>query len=112
MTQANAKPRYQIGDVVVLVDPTTGKGDPRPALVLADTGDEDIVVARITTHQPRDSFDVSVNDYSHAGLNRPSTVRPHKLATLERSLISRRLGSLSPVDLESVRNSFKLLGIV
>ena len=111
MTQSNAAPIYQIGDVVTLVDSTTGKSLPRPALVLADIGDNDILVARITTHQVRDNFDVGINDLTATGLNRPSIVRPHKLATIEKRLVSQKLGALSGNDLVRVRNSFGLLGI-
>ena len=85
---------------------------PRPALILADTGDDDIVVARITTHQRRDSFDVSVNDLPQASLNRSSVVRPHKLATIKRNRVNRKIGTLSDSDLGRVKDSFRRLGIV
>jgi hypothetical protein len=64
MTQPNAALSYHIGDVVTLMDSTTGKNLLRPALVLADTGDDDIVIARITTHQTRDSSDVNIRNWS------------------------------------------------
>ena len=112
MTQSRGIQRYSLGDVVTLVDPVAGGGMSRPALILADTGDDDIVVARITTHQPRDSFDVSVNDLSQASLNRPSLVRPHKLATIKRNGVNRKIGTLSDADLERVKDSFRRLGIV
>ncbi len=104
MTQSRGAQRYLLGDVVTLLDPVAGGRLPRPALILADTGDDDIVVARITTHQPRDSFDVPVNDLSQASLNRPSVVRPHKLATIKRSRVNRKIGALSTTDLGRVKN--------
>ena len=112
MTQFRAVQRYSLGDVVTLVDPSAGRDTPRPALILADTGDDDVVVARITTHRPRDSFDVSVNDLSQASLNRPSVVRPHKVATIKRVRVNRKIGALSTADLGRVKNSFGRLGIV
>ena len=112
MTQSRVHQEFSLGDVVTLVDPLAGGSLPRPALILADTGDDDIIVARITTHQLRDSFDVRVDDWRQANLNRPSVVRPHKLATLKRSRINRRMGALSISDLTRVRNSFRRLGIV
>ena len=112
MTQSRATQRYSLGDVVTLVDPVAGAGMPRPALILADTGDDGIVVARITTHQPRDSFDVSVNDLPQASLNRPSVVRPHKLATIKKSRVNRKIGTLADADLGKVKDSFRRLGIV
>jgi len=112
MTQSRRAQRYLLGDVVTLLDPVASRRLPRPALILADTGDDDIVVARITTHQPRDSFDVSVNDWSQASLDRPSAVRPHKLATIDKSQVNRKIGVLSAADLERVKDSFRRLGIV
>ena len=50
MTQPRGPREFNLGDVVTLVYPLVGGSMPRPALVLADTGDDDIVVARITTH--------------------------------------------------------------
>ena len=112
MTQFRGAQRYSLGDVVTLVDPLAGGDTPRSALILADTGDDDVVVACITTHRPRDSFDVPVNDLSQASLARPSIVRPHKPTTIKRSRINRRIGTLSTEDLARVRNSFSRLGIV
>jgi mRNA interferase MazF len=42
---------YQAGDVVLVDFPMTvsGPGKPRPALVILDTGDADVVLARVTT---------------------------------------------------------------
>jgi hypothetical protein len=40
------------------------------------------LLARITTHEPRDSFDVQLDDWTIAGLPKPSTVRLMKLASL------------------------------
>jgi hypothetical protein len=44
---------YQAGDLVLVVLPLTvsGPGEPPPALVVLDTGDADILLARIT-HSP------------------------------------------------------------
>jgi mRNA interferase MazF len=88
---------YQPGDLVLIAFPYTGGGTKvRPAMVVADTGDADIVVARITTQPPAFSFDVPLTAWNAAGLAAPSTVRVHKLATLEKSLVHRLLGRLDP----------------
>lgn len=112
MTQPRRVRRYLLGDVVTLMDPVAGGRITRPALILADTGDDDIVVARITTHQTRDSFDVQVNDLSQASLDRPSVVRPHKLATIRKSGVNRKIGALYTADLGRVKDSFRRLGII
>ena len=112
MTQARGEERYALGEIVTLIDPSASRVMPRPALILADTGDDDTIVARITTHQARDSFDVPVNDLPQASLNRPSVARPHKLATINRSRVNRKIGALSANDLRRVRDSSGRLGIV
>ena len=71
---------------------------PRPALVILDVGDADVVVARVTTQPYRSRYDVDITDWRGAGLLASSVVRLHKLATLEKSIIRRRLGALGPAD--------------
>jgi mRNA interferase MazF len=95
---------YKPGDVVLVKFPfTSGAGSKlRPALVILDTGDDDLVVARITTHTSLTLFDVVVVDWRGAGLLAPSNARLHKLATIEKSDIHRSLGHLQPTDSQRV----------
>ncbi|WP_339383704.1 type II toxin-antitoxin system PemK/MazF family toxin [Tychonema sp. LEGE 07196] len=79
----------------------------RPGLILLDTGDEDTIVAKITSQIPRTTFDVEIQQWQQAGLKRPSVVRLHKLNTLQKSLVERRLGILTPDDLAQVRDRVK-----
>lgn len=91
---------YQPGEVILLSFPfadATGSRR-RPALLLLDTGDEDIIVARITSQITQTVFDVELVDWQKAGLLLPSVVRVHKLATLEKRMVERRLGMLTPED--------------
>jgi len=96
---------YRPGEVVLLEFPFTGIVDAkrRPALVLLDTGDDDIVVARVTSQITRTQFDVELAEWQKVGLLLPSVIRVHKLATLAKSLVRRRLGSLAPSDWMQVR---------
>ena len=95
---------YRPGEIVLVRFPfTSGSGTKkRPALVILDTGDNDLVVARITTHSSVGPFDISLDDWRAAGLLAPSNARLHKLATLEKSDIHRRLGQLQPADRQSI----------
>ncbi|HZG39869.1 MAG TPA: type II toxin-antitoxin system PemK/MazF family toxin [Nodosilinea sp.] len=95
---------YQPGEVVLLAFPFTDgvRQKQRPALVLLDAGDPDIVVARITSQPYSTPFDVSLLDPAQAGLLLASVVRLHKLATLEKEMVNRRLGSLSARDWANV----------
>ncbi len=96
---------YQSGEVVLVEFLFTGvtQSKRRPGLVLLDTGDKDIIVARITSQITRTIFDVEIVEWQQAGLLRPSVVRLHKLNTLEKLLVERRLGILQPSDWKQVR---------
>ncbi len=74
-----------------------------------DTGDQDVVVARVTSQAIRSSFDVNIVAWQPAGLLLPSMVRVDKLATLEKRLIERQMGSLSDEDRNRVRGALQQL---
>ena len=100
---------FSAGEVVLVSFPYSGLTgmSRRPALVLLDIGDDDVVVARITSQAIRDTFDIELLEWREAGLLLPSVVRLHKLATLEKSLVVRRLGSLMPGDWTNVSVSLE-----
>lgn len=100
MITSKAKRVYEPGDVVFLLFPFADVrgAKRRPALVLIDTGDDDIVVARVTGQQPQSPFDAVLAEWQQAGLLIPSAVRIHKIATLEKRLVERKLGILTPGD--------------
>lgn len=74
----------------------------RPALVLFEFG-EDVVVCRVTGRLRVGSMNVAINDWSQAGLLKPSIVRLDKIITAERAVFIKKLGMLSNGDLEEVR---------
>ena len=96
---------YRPGEVVLLsipfADATGAKR--RPALVLLDTADEDIIVTRVTSLLAQTVFDVELVEWQQAGLLLPSVARVHKVATLEKRLVERRLGTLTSSDWAQVR---------
>ncbi|MEG4915884.1 type II toxin-antitoxin system PemK/MazF family toxin [Microcoleus sp. B7-D4] len=100
---------YQFGELVIVAFLFAGTAETkhRPGLVLLDTGDEDMIVAKITSQIPHTTFDVEIQEWQKAGLKRPSAVRLHKLNTLQKSLVERRLGILTPDDLVQVRDRVK-----
>lgn len=97
------------GDVVIIIFPfTTGvETKKRPALVLLDTNDEDIVVARITGEFCTTEFDVPITDWQQAGLKLASFVRLHKLYTLGKQRVERHLGTLTISDRQRVRTTLQ-----
>ncbi|RKX57615.1 MAG: type II toxin-antitoxin system PemK/MazF family toxin [Thermodesulfobacteriota bacterium] len=103
---------YHPGEVVLLLFSFTDMrgAKRRPALVLLDTGDADVIVARVTSQVIQTAFDVELMDWQQAGLLLPSTTaRVHKLATLEKRLIERRLGKLTAGDWAQVRDKIHQL---
>ncbi|AFZ45168.1 hypothetical protein PCC7418_3045 [Halothece sp. PCC 7418] len=102
---------YESGEVVLIAFPfsatTTRKR--RPALILLDTGDEDIIVARITSQPQLSQFDIELKQWQASGLRLQSWVRVHKLATLQKNLVERRLGKLASTDWSKVQRMLKQL---
>jgi hypothetical protein len=75
----------------------------RPGLVLA-SGEMDLLVARLTTHPPREPSDVVMKHWSEIGLLRASTIRLAKLATID---VNR--AAISPLQaLESLQKHIRL----
>jgi mRNA interferase MazF len=103
--------RYQSSEVLLLSFPFSNatSAKRRPALVLLDIGDDDILVARITGQLTQTQFDVELQEWQQAGLKIPSVVRLHKLATLEKQLVERSLGTLTTPDFQQVQATLQHL---
>ena len=93
------------GEIFICEFPFTSglKSKVRPALVLFDLH-HDAIICRVTSVLHSDSLDVRLTDWRHAGLLKPSIARLSRLVTAEKSIFVRRLGTLSPADLQAVRN--------
>jgi mRNA interferase MazF len=103
---------YQPGDLVLVEFPFTGPGTKlRPALVVLDSGDADVLLARVTTQPQTTPYDIHLTDWRQAGLLAPSFVRLHKLATLSKARIQRRLGALEAADRGQVSEALKQLTV-
>jgi mRNA interferase MazF len=91
---------YQAGDLLLVSFPFVSGGQLkiRPAMVFLDTGDADVVLARITSRPAQSLNEVFLNEWRRAGLVAPSTVRLHKLATLDKNLVHRWLGTIQKPD--------------
>ena len=61
-----------------------------------------MIVARVTTQSHSSTFDLTITKWKQAGLLAFSHVLLHKLATLEKSLVSSKLGELTVNDRQSV----------
>jgi mRNA interferase MazF len=91
---------YQAGELLLVDFPFTvgGASKLRPALVMLDTGDADVLLARVTTQLQTGPFDIPLTNWQQSGLLAPSVVRVHKLASIAKSRIQKRLGALTSVD--------------
>jgi mRNA interferase MazF len=96
---------YSFGDIVLISFPTTTMQDSRkrPALVLIDS-DDDLIMARITSQFQNSDYDQRIIEWKAAGLLLPSWVRLHKIATLNKSLVQSKLGSLSQSDFNTIKS--------
>ena len=98
-------PQLQPGDVVVTTFPFADRTGTklRPALVLRDTGDNDLIVALISTRASRSEFDAPLADWQQAGLAQPSIARVDKVLTTAKTRLRGPVGSLTPRDWAQVR---------
>jgi mRNA interferase MazF len=95
---------YEFGEVVLVDFPQSGsvQRKKRPALIVLDIGDADIVLAPITTRERSGHGDYKLRDWQLSGLLRESWIRLAKITCLEKSDITRRLGRLTDYDKEMV----------
>ncbi len=105
---------FNPGDVILLSYPF-GEGAgvrKRPALVISSSGFNqetgELVIAQITSRvsAPARPGDYAIAEWREAKLPRPALVRA-RLATLARSLVLRRLGSLSEADYQGALAALK-----
>ncbi|MGK2940880.1 MAG: type II toxin-antitoxin system PemK/MazF family toxin [Immundisolibacter sp.] len=69
-----------------------------------------IVMAVTSQLRPQNRFDIPLQDWRQAGLLKPSVVKP-VIATIEKLLVIRSLGSLSDKDRETLAKQLvKFLG--
>ena len=84
---------YEFGDIVLVEFPQTGTESTkrRPALMILDIGDRDVVLAPITTRERVAAGDAKIVNWSSTGLLRESWVRLAKVAGLEKTKLHENL---------------------
>ncbi len=97
---------YDFGDIVLIQFPHTDmRGvSKRPALILYDSGDQDVLVARITSQEQNTKSDFKIHDWQKSGLLDESYIRLGKLATIEKSCITRKLGKLENQEILKIKS--------
>jgi len=97
--------KIEPGTIVILKFPFTDGTNyqRRPALVLNDFEDGDLLVCRITSKIYRTKYDIYLDNWLRYGLRLPSVVRVHKMATLEKDMMETIIGHIDETVLEKVK---------
>ena len=97
--------RLSFGDIVLLkfhfTDGKTFKR--RPALIINEFNDDDIIVCRITSQLFNTQNDVMIDNWEESGLKLPSVIRVYKIATLEKDMVELILGKIDLSIKEKVK---------
>ena len=95
--------KYKFGDIILVVFiQTDGIRKQRPALVVLDTGDDDFVLAPITTTERKNKGDYKIKNWQQSGLLLNSWVRLAKISCLSKSDIYKQLGVFDTSDKKQV----------
>ena len=103
--------KFELGDIVLLNFPFTNadKVKKRPALVIKDFNDGDLLVCRITSKQYNSKFDIPIYNYQECGLILASYIRVHKIAALEANMVEKLIGKTDKHHISKVKNVFSNL---
>ena len=99
---------FELGTIVLLKFPFSDDVSykRRPALILKDLDDGDILVCRITSKIYKSKYDIFLDDWLKFGLKLPSVIRVHKMATLEKNMIETIMGQIDSKVLDKVKFSY------
>ena len=100
---------YDFGDIILVRFPFTNLNTTkkRPAVIISQQHYQqqqpDVILMAITSQirQPTTTQDPLLNDWQEAGLLKPSQLKP-LIATLEQTLIIRKMGALSRNDQQTL----------
>jgi len=100
---------YNFGDILLIRFPFTDQSrvSKRPALVLYDGGDMDILLCRITTRPFFSTADLANESWKETGLLKKSYIRLGKMATLQKDMVDKKLGQLLSADLTKIKQILK-----
>jgi len=96
--------KFVKGDVVVFPFSDLTSSKRRPALVVAISSADDVILAQITSSNFSDSYAVELadKDFSNGGINVASYVRPNKLFTADTNIIAYKAGNVKADKLKDV----------
>jgi len=79
----------------------------KAAIVLYDSGDQDVLLAMVTSQEYTTETDYKILDWQKSGLLAESYIRLGKQATIEKQFIIRKLGTLKAKDIEVLKSILK-----
>jgi mRNA interferase MazF len=105
------------GDIVLVAFPFTDLSGQkvRPALVLGNADDHDVILAFVTSrpaetsHRTNVYLDSSDDEFASTGLKVSSTIRLDKIVTLDRVLVRRRLGNIGSRTRRAVEDALRVV---
>jgi mRNA interferase MazF len=100
---------YKFGDIVLIGFPHTDlQGiSKRPAIVSYDSGDQDVLLARIITQEYTTETDYRILDWQKSGLLAESYIRLGKQATIEKRYVVKQLGTLLASQINSLKTMLR-----
>lgn len=105
--------RLVAGDIVVVPFPFTdfSSSRKRPALVLSNTDENDIIICEITSRLRKDKYFVSLDniDLESGKLRVKSIIRPNRILTIQKNKINYKLGKIKSSKLNEVSEKIKLI---
>jgi len=96
--------KLQFGDIVLLNFPFSSfaESKKRPAFVIKDTEDGDVIVCHITSKIYSETYDYFIQRWENLGLKLPSVIRLHKIATLEKKLVFKLINSVNIYEAKDI----------
>ena len=98
--------RFVKGDIVVVPFPFSDltKSKRRPALVVAELEEDDLILCQITSQEIRDKYAIQIgdNDFESGILRQKSNIRPNRIFTADSHLILYRAGHLKSDKIKEV----------
>ena len=100
---------YDFGDILLIQFPFTdpARVSKRPAVVIYDSGDQDVLLSRITARPYFSPTDINIIYWKESGLLKESYVRVGKMATLEKDMVNKKLGELRSEDKVRIKQILK-----
>lgn len=103
---------YRQWDIILVQFPFTDfkSAKKRPALVISPdkfNKSDDLIIAFMTSQMDRSPQpgDYQIEDWKGASLPKPSLIRM-KLATISKSIVHKKLGRLSQIDINAFKSQF------